>query len=303
MSSNAGTPAPEILDAGFSVSHQKVDLELDLLSRSLTGKTEITLNPLSAESRIIRLNLRQCRVDSVLINGRKCQWLNYQDPYQQAKLPYKAKIHQYHLLQARLDQPRKDPQGSELLIGLPLSVKFEAIGSDLEETQSILLAKSLGGSKRGSDLSTVELAQGPNISIDSAARFAPITLEIGFAIDRIRDGMHFVGLEDGDMRYPHAYTTNAAGSQGSRCLFPCVDSITARCTFEISIKTPRTLGDLFHCSHTSTRPSVMQQNGTRTSDSKSSSKDFQSSFSAEDRAIELSVLCSGEVTDEVRKKG
>ena len=44
---------------GFSVAHQKVDLEIDFASKSLNGKTEITIHPHQKDLKFIRLNFRQ----------------------------------------------------------------------------------------------------------------------------------------------------------------------------------------------------------------------------------------------------
>ena len=52
-------PAAPAAAAGFSVSAQKVHLDIDFATLSVKGKTEITVQPHSKELRTIRLNCRQ----------------------------------------------------------------------------------------------------------------------------------------------------------------------------------------------------------------------------------------------------
>ena len=295
------SPAPELIESGFSVSHQKLDLDLDLLSRRLKGRTEITLNPLAANSKLIRLNLRQCKIEYLQVNGKPSSLMEYEDCYKRAQLPYRAGVHQYHMVLDRLQLLHKDKPQPELTVGLPKNFKIEELDPYSEETQSLLLAKSLGSNKRGSDTTAAELAQGPAISIDSTAKFAPINLYIEFSIDRIRDGMQFVGLEEGDLRYPHAYSLNSPGAEGSRCLFPCADHVNTRCTWEISIKTARTIGDIFKNASRDSKINGVSRTINRHGGQKGSIEDVGASFSAEDKAMELVVLSSGEVTDEVKE--
>ena len=291
-------PAPQVQDLGFSISHQKVDLEIDLLSRSLKGRTEITLNPHSKDLRRIRLHCRQCDVKYLSVNSRPAQEVRYEDCYKRARLPYKAGVRQYHLLEQRIDKAMKSKPEEELVFTLPSKLKIDEIDPSSEDAQSLLLLRTLGSTKRVSDASATELAQGPRIGADLSLRFVPINIYIEFVIPRIRDGMQFVGLGNDDLRYPHAYTTNSGTAGTACCLFPCLDDLTARCTWEVTIKTAKTLGDLFS-------PQV-PVNGVLNGASRSPNARLKSNaiedleaFSNEDKAIELTVVCSGDMTDEV----
>ena len=113
--------------------------------------------------------------------------------------------------------------------------------------------------------------------------------------------MQFVGWEDGDLRYCHAYTTNSLSPGVACCLFPCTDNVNARCTWDISIKCNKTVGDAF-----SDKPPQTMSNGTNGFSngadghrSLSQPMDRLNNFRAEDKALDLVVICTGEMTDEV----
>jgi len=79
---------------------------------------------------------------------------------------------------------------------------------------------------------------------NSLSPFAPLTIRIEFIVENIRDGFNFVGCDLGDMRYPHAYTTHSPLPGAACSLFPTLDGIHERWTWELEITAPRTLGDI-----------------------------------------------------------
>ena len=263
----------------FSVIHQKVDLCLDLPGRGLVGETEITILPHSRDLRKIILNCRQCRLEKLRVNGTVATGVSYKDPYEKASLPWEAGVHQYHIFQERIGQAFKDELEGELTVGIPEGVKIEDLDPTSEEAQSIQLSRYFGGNTRA-----------PEASADD--QFAPITLWIQFGIDNIRDGMQFVGLEEGDHRYPQAYTTNSTVPGTASCLFPCIDSLNARCTWEISLRVPRTVRDL------AKRKSIITRK-LNARDQYAEHGALMNTFSDDDKAADLTVLCSGELVDEV----
>ena len=80
-------------------------------------------------------------------------------------------------------------------------------------------------------------------------RYQPIIIEIEYTIEKFNDGLHFVGWELDGERYPHLYTTNSSLPGSACCLFPCLDDFTSRCSWDISIRCPRTLGDALQSIH------------------------------------------------------
>lgn len=293
-------------DLGFSVLHQRVELDIDLRSRSLTGRVEILIHPHSKDLRVIRLNSRQAVFKRLTLNGKPCSTISHKDPYKNAKLEWNAAgVHQYDMLQRKLEGQLKDPPEEEVEVTIPKAVKIEELDPFSDEAQNVLHSKILGNSKKDSgDSSAIDTVQTSRTAIEQTARFTPIELIIHYVVEKIRDGMHFVGWEEGDLRYPHAYTTNTLSPGAACCLFPCVDNLNSKCTWEISIKCQKTVGDALQQPPGSNSES--QANGVhsaRESVNGSSGQrkaDVQfNNFSDEDKALDLAVICTGDVTDEV----
>ncbi|KAI4158354.1 MAG: hypothetical protein LQ342_007523 [Letrouitia transgressa] len=282
---------------GFSVSFQKIDLDIDLLNRSLKGKAEVTINPHSRDLKSIRLSCRQCAIQRVTANGRACSNISYEDPYLRKKLSWKASAHQHHMLRRQVQGQLKTPPEEELVINLPKSVKIDEIDPSTVEAQSASITKLSFGSKKDSvDDTPVESVQARS-AVEQERRFTPITLVLEYVIHSIRDGMQFVGWQEGELRYPHAYTRNSSFPGSACCLFPCIDDSAARCSWEISIKCPKTIGDAL--------ASKRQARMTRSSAVLDRDPVFtttevdQSDFSDADKALDIAVICTGDMTDEI----
>jgi len=296
-----GFPSPQVPNLGFSVSHQKVELDIDLPSQSLRGRTEITLSPHSKDLKSVRLNCRQCDLKRLTVNGKACSSASYEDPYKRTTLPWKAGVHQYHMLQQRLENQLKRSPEEELVVAFPKSLKIDDLDPFSEEAQSILLSKSVGSSKGDGSANALDPVQNSRNTAEQAARFTPVQLNIEFVVRKIRDGMQFVGWEDGESRYPHAYSTNSLSPGAACCLFPCVDDLTSRCTCEISLTCQKTVGDAFGAVNSQLQVNGVNgisndMNGTRSSHRTYSR---HSDLSEEDKALELAVICTGDMIDEV----
>ena len=297
---------PQPADLGFSVLNQQVELDIDLRARSLLGRTKIVIQPHTKDLRAIRLNSRQTIFRRLTLNGKPCTTLSYKDPYQNARLEWNtAGVHQYNMLQRKLEGQLKDAPEEEFEVIIPRTVKIEELDPFSDEAQHILLSRTSGNSKRDSgDGSAIDPAQSSRTAIDQTARFTSIDLVIHYEVRNIRDGMHFVGWEEGDLRYPHAYTTNRLTPGAACCLFPCVDNLNSRCIWEISIKCPRTIGDAVRqAPNSNSEPQANSAHGVSNSADEISGQrkaDIESSdFSEEDKALDLAVICTGDVTDEV----
>lgn len=287
-------PSPQVPELGFSITHQKVELEIDLPNRSLRGRTEITINPHSKDLKSIRLNCRQCELRRLTVNGRPSSGATYEDPYERITLPWEAGAHQYHMLQQRIEGQLKNPPLEELNIILSKSFKIEELDPFSAEGQTTLFSKSVGSSKGDGSANAPDLFQNN--------RFVPIQVNIEYVVKKIRDGMQFVGWEEGDLRYPHAYTTNSLSPGAACCLFPCTDDLTSRSTWEISIKSQKTIGDALGTPRSWPQVSGVNgaSNGVGGTHNTSSGKERSSNLSDEDQALDLVVICTGDNTDEVR---
>jgi len=289
-------PGPRVPELGFSVSHQKVELDIDLPNRSLRGRIEMTIRPHSKDLKSIRLNSRQCELTRLTVNGRPTSGASHEDPYKRKTLPWEAGAHQYHMLQQRIEGQLKNPPEEELIIILPRSLKIEELDPFSEEAQTTLLSKSIGSSKGDGSANVPELLQNN--------RFVPIQVNIEYVVQSIRDGMQFIGWEDEDLRYPHAYTTNSLSPGTACCLFPCTDDLTSRSTWEISIKCQKTIGDALRNQKFDSLVNGVNvlSNNENSSHNSSGEKRKHGNFSEEDQALDLTVVCTGDTTDEVRQQ-
>ncbi|KAL3479026.1 hypothetical protein BJX99DRAFT_223463 [Aspergillus californicus] len=277
------TPAgPGWPGLGYTVAHQKVDLEIDFATRSLKGKTEIMIHPDYRDLRTIRLNFRQGELKRLNVSG-KVPTVKYVDPYESLQL-YGPHYHQR--LASKIDGLVKTSPQPDLLVTLPKSVRVEELDPFSVEAQDQMALRAPG---------TTDDTEGPlstKTAETSLPRFTALTVYIEFVIDNIRDGLQFVGVESGDRRYPHAYTTNSL-DHGTGCpLFPCVDDPSSRCTWEVSIRSPCTLGDVFD------RKSRDPSSGAAGNRSKSTTN-YDRFIAPDDEALDMSVVCSGDLTDDI----
>lgn len=272
----------------FSVQYQKVFMDVDFRRRAISGKTEILILPESKELRTIRLNCRQVKITRVSIEGKtvSSKDIKYTDPYECAK-PYPSfTVHQHHLLRNRIRPYMEPPTAQELHIALPPGVRV---------TNSPPLTLKL--------FKTAEQEPSEAAANDGLGEFTPLTIEIEFEAHAVRDGLHFVGLEDGDTRYPHMWTNNSPNAGNACSLFPCVDETTSRHPWDITIRCPRTLGDAF----TTTMSSDAKKSSgstdvvqTKLDDGPDDESLTSVGLSERERALDLLVVCSGNLTDEVR---
>lgn len=269
---DTGLPVPE-----FRVLHQDVELDVAFANASLSGLTEITVEPLTKELNTIYLNCRQISVKSVTVDGLSAR-VQYRDPYDILNVGRTMGVHQHHLIQGRLQDSLKDPPRGELVITLPRKVKVVELG--------------------GQDLKSAD---------DGEVAYNTLNVVIHFTVTQSRDAIHWVGLEEDDLRYSHVYTRNQPlPGETSNFVFPCVDSLSCRSTWKIIIRCPRTLGDISKESSSHERDPVVNREGGLTNGfhtngdvemvNVKSTEDgsmCERSLAEDDKALELSVVCSG----------
>jgi transcription initiation factor TFIID subunit 2 len=265
----------------YSVAHQKLELEIDFASKSLKGKTEITIHPHHRDLKIIRLNFRQGELKRLNISG-KAPTTKYTDPYGSLHL-YGVQYHQR--LSAKVDpllRPQPDP---ELIVTIPKTVRIEELDPFSFEAQDQMALRGIG---------TADDPDGPlnSRTAESALpRFTALTIYAEFTVDNIRDGLHFVGVDNGDRRYPHVYTTNSVGLGAGCSLFPCIDDPSSRCTWEISIKCPCSLSAIFDRKGSeAAKSNVLGKNKT---------SGVRAMLAGDDDTLDMAVACSGDMTDEI----
>ncbi|THX26989.1 hypothetical protein D6D12_05813 [Aureobasidium pullulans] len=286
-------PTEQSLDLGFSVVSQKVDLTVDFAKQVISGSTEITIQPEIKDLKTIRLNCRQARILSANVEGSKAQ-VNYSDPYQKIKLQGRTTAHQHEYLRNRIEGAIKQSPDPELALTIPSRVTIKELNS---ESSSTIARDSL--KRQESDFPAQAETPTASHAQEPALRYAPLRVVIDFEVTSFRDGLHFVGFSDSDSRYPHLYTRNTLGPGAICSVFPCVDDATTRCMWEISIRCHKTLGDAFRkAPQTSPTETDVEMTGTDQKDKKTRDE-YLINLSEEEKSLDLSIVCSGEMTDDI----
>lgn len=289
-------PTEQSQGLGFSVVSQKVDLTVDFAKQSISGSTEITVQPDTKDLKTIRFNCRQARILSANVEGSKAQ-IAYSDPYQKIKLQGRTTVHQHEYLRNRIDGAIKQSPDPELAVTIPSRVAIKELNNEsFSNVPRDTLRREESDFPGQAETPTTSHAQ------EIALRFAPLRVVIDFEVTSFRDGLHFVGFSDHDARYPHMYTKNTLGPGTICSIFPCVDDATTRCMWEISIRCHKTLGDAFR--KTPQQESLVdgdvEMTGTDQQDKKPRDE-CSINLSEEEKSLDLSIVCSGEMTDDVRR--
>lgn len=302
--------APVEASTEYSVLKQRVDLDVDFAGRSLKGSTEITVQPLAKSLKQIRLHCRQCRPTAIQVGGITAKW-EYDDNYRRSRMPDQSTIKQHEMLKDRIEKSLRPEPQPELVVTLPPRLKIQELQA--EQGQVLPLVNATPSIPR-QESDAVAVAETPTIA--SAAlqgpQFAPIKLFIDFEVAEFRDGLHWIGHE-GDMRFPCMYTKAEPWAGNLSCIFPCVDDATSRCSWEISIRCARTLGDAFRVPPPLEEPSKISSDAAgedhdMVKGANVASKPVQSIettpneylifLSDEEATMDLTVICAGDMVDD-----
>ncbi|KAF8963874.1 hypothetical protein BDZ97DRAFT_1701052 [Flammula alnicola] len=216
---------------GFSISHQKVVLEIDF-SGALWGYTEITIIPTSSELRTIHLHSRQCTIQSVTVGGHPADFTHV-DPLTNISMGGPAEAsdcHRHPELKRKIYSALQESDEGELSIAIPAEVPLK---------QS---AHSSSGLSFANEVATPE-PQTPGYpqAHSTIPEFSPITVNITYSLRNPVDGFEFVLPSDAyPFRVPHAYTTPSS-PDSARCWVPCLDNLWEKCTWEFEFIVPRYL--------------------------------------------------------------
>ncbi|KAK3671208.1 Transcription initiation factor TFIID subunit 2 [Recurvomyces mirabilis] len=292
----------------YSVLKQRVDVDVDFATQTLRGSTEITLQPLLKDLKQIRLHCRQCKPTSIQAGGITAKY-EYDDPYRNLRMPRGSTIHQHQMLREKLERSLHPQPEPELVIQLPPKLKIQELHIDPVTTiPQFTGTPSL--QKQESDAMAIA-AETPTIAAaaQQGPQFAPIKLSIEFETTTLRDGVRWLGCLEGDKHYPYMYTKAERWPGNTSCIFPCLDDRTSRCSWELSIRCPRTLGDAFRTSAAdkaidpgpaSTNGDIVMTNGDQAQVSGEAPFDYLIDLGDEDAALELAVVCV-DSEDETRR--
>ena len=313
-------PAPKALEYGFIVSNQKVELEIDFSTKSLTGRTEITILPQTRDLRTVKVDARQCIIppNGILVEGKAAEH-SYEDPMSSVDIPkhFLWGAEQHGMQKSRLDNATENMRADGALeITIPKGVRIEEVDPFSENAATALTQRALGISAARNSSIVVDSGTGPlsatptitpKTAAEQSARFNPLTVTIPFSTKHFRDGLHFVGLDVGDSRFPHVYSRHSMDPGTASCIFPCIDDPAMRCTWDISIKCSRTLGDALkrrHVFHNHKGPVHHVKKGLANGNVNgingvADPSEYEVSLSEDERLLDMAVICSGEMMNEV----
>jgi transcription initiation factor TFIID subunit 2 len=286
----------------FVILKQDVELEINFRDQSVSGVSTIhlfTINPALDE---ILLDARQCEIDlkHVTVDGFKTK-ASFVDPYDLARTPPQWEIGaaQHHIVKRRMaplrparrpEVPNKDRVMHPCCVPADRALKvcLRPDGMFNDEPRRTLKIKTLKVDK-----------DAPLDRPDPNDEKNGIKVSIPFRSKRIRDGLQFVGVEDGDPRYPHVYTRHSLEPGTASCIFPCVDDPGSRHPWKISIKCPRTLGDVFEQPLATQKPAAQAPSGNR---KRKAGEELPPPapprLTEEDKLMEMTVVCSGNLAGE-----
>ncbi|KAK4550044.1 hypothetical protein LTR36_003011 [Oleoguttula mirabilis] len=293
--------------AEFSILKQRVDLDVDFPNRSLKGSTEITIQPLVKDLKQIRLHCRQCRPTAIQAGGITAKY-EYDDPYRKLRMPGQATVHQHEMLRAKIARSLQPAPEPELAIALPSKLKIQELHVDPANQLP-------NGTPSLQKQETDAMAETPTLQAPAQdLQFAPIKLFIEFEVSNFRDGIHWIGCDDSDKRFPYLYTKIEPWAGNTSCIFPCVDDTTSRCSWELAIRCPRTLGDAFekpkeatelpnsHAEAASNGDVDMANDAQQPHKSGSADQtepEYLISLGEDEASLDLAIVCIGEQIDDV----
>ncbi|PSR78395.1 hypothetical protein BD289DRAFT_123639 [Coniella lustricola] len=268
----------------FVILEQRVELDLAFRAKQIKGTTTIKIFKLGDDLEHITLDARQYQIDKdgVTVNNQKVR-VEYQDPYKLMDTPegFTWGARQHHLRTARM-KPLEPVRRAEL----PLS------GRDQKGCQP-----ALGSLRIWLRPDKIRLKpQTPGVNGPSG----PLDLNmfeitIPFQTTTLRDGLQFVGVEEGDDRYPHAFTRHSLEPGYVSSLFPCVDDRTRVLQWRICLKFPRTVADVLGqplASH------VQAAATTTPSNKRNTHQRGVYVLTEEDKLLDMTAVCSGTLVGE-----
>ncbi|GAW21250.1 hypothetical protein ANO14919_107680 [Xylariales sp. No.14919] len=281
----------------YVVFKQHVELEIDFRTKRVHGLSHILVVPIEPDISTVYIDARQCEIDVNNITVSNCPAkASYQDPCDKLATPdaYHWSAPQWPVRKRRMERllhhRRKE---------VPVVAHDLACCQPLDGSLRVTLPSADDVKKKNRDASKADQQE---LLIHGDGNVQGYRISIPFELKNVHNGLHFVGVEGSDMRYPHVYTRHSV-EPGTACsIFPCIDDPGCRNPWKISITCPRTLGDAF------SRPLATRQRpkGANTLNSGRKRKfgeeepvagDYD--LTEEDKQLEMTVVCSGFLTGEV----
>ncbi|KAI8312847.1 Transcription initiation factor TFIID subunit 2 [Colletotrichum sp. SAR11_59] len=303
----------------YFVIRQDVEIELNFREKRIRGVSHITLAELpgthvdefAIDARQSDIDLKNVTVqflkDSQPVGAPKKVSASYRDPYKLLDYPpyynWNAEHHDLRKIRMRpLMHTRQSDVPAENRETVGCTPVDGALRVNLRDLKKVKEESGTGVPKRPMlkiRVSSVTPSSfEPPESELSGSREYRVT--IPFETKLVRDGIQFVGVDPGDLRYPHAYTRHSIEPGTASCIFPCIDDHGQLPTWSIAVKCPRTLGDALW------QPLATQQNTNSTTNGNrdqahvgDSNCDKDYLLTEEDKLLEMTVVCSGSLSDEI----
>ncbi|KAI0409900.1 hypothetical protein F4802DRAFT_542524 [Xylaria palmicola] len=284
----------------YVIFKQHVEIEIDFREKRVHGRSHILVVPIDPDISEIYIDARQCAIDvnNVTVSNCPAQAF-YEDPCDKITTPdaYQWSARQWPLRKRRMERllhhRRKE---------VPVTGHDMACCQPLDGSLCVILPSADQVKKKNRDAPKADQQE---LLIHADGNVQGYRISIPFELKNVNNGLHFVGVDEGDMRYPYVYTRHSV-EPGTACsIFPCIDDPGCRNPWKISITTPRTLGDAFHPPHLTQQylRSASTQNGIRKRKPGEEAlvrPDY--GLTEEDKQLELTVVCSGFLTGEVVDK-
>lgn len=271
---------------GYSVTHQKLTLDLDFQKRAVNGDVVINVQPNTNTLRTLRFNLRQCKISRITVNNVVAQRPNwsFSDPYQNYKLHTKGSVYQHHVVWHKIRSSLQVPPEEELTIELPEGVVVEESGPFNPESSSQASTRQANGAAEA-DLTT---ASAQVLNDSSISRYKALVIRIEYRLENIRDGFHYISPGASTKKFPCFYSLKGYQPGTASSAFPCIDSINSRCSWDIVVKCPTTLAN------------AMKPSNATADLQKLNLSDYGAQVPGIDRDDkDMVVVCSGDLTDEI----
>lgn len=220
----------------YVLANQKVDLDVGFDGR-ITGTTTLTLLPQKNDFDTIILYARQCEISNVTVNGQKADIAVYHDPCDTLSLHVNASVHQHSIIAEKIQPFVSADPDPELVINLPPNLKVEKNPQFVEQTATGTRSSKITGNPQ-SAIDASEVLEDTAVS-----QYTPLEVKLDFLSIHTRDALHISAGPPGSGRWPHAYTRGSFLPGRAAALFPCLNRPSFRCTWEISLTGPRTVGD------------------------------------------------------------
>ncbi|KAK3941521.1 hypothetical protein QBC46DRAFT_458223 [Diplogelasinospora grovesii] len=298
----------------FVILKQEVELEVNFREKSISGVSTIWLFQMVPDLDEISLDARQCEIDldNITVDGVKTT-ASFSDPYDLLAAPRQWQLGatQHHVMSNRMwpltpdrrpDVPisEREKQGlgcvpADRALKVSLRPEVDGLAKSEDARRTLLKIKTAKSAA----------ADGPDANDEKSGT----KISIPFRSKNIRDGLHFVGVDEGDSRYPHVYTRHSIEPGTASCIFPCVDDPGSRHPWKIMITCPRTLGNALEqplATQQATATTLAPLNGNRKRKNTDAPptqppqppQQPQVALVEEDKLMEMTVVCSGNLSGE-----